>query len=108
MTLDMANIVPSQTGVGAYIHVFQDVDRRSKHGPRIKVFPGNPAEGNATTVCVPTSAGHKACVKGTITVDAKTLQRALRFVEINWKLLSDYWKDSTMGTSALLSRLVPV
>jgi len=105
MTLDMSNLEPCDTGTGAYIHVFQDVDRRARHGPRIKVFPGSPGGRNETVVMVPTAAGQRASVKGKVTVRSATLRLALRFAEENWEVLFRYWLDPTMGFPRLLSLL---
>jgi len=107
MALDMANLGPDTTGIGAYIHVFQDVNRRARHGPRIKVFPGNPGHGGATVVVVPTAVGQCARIAGKMTVRPATLRRALRFAEINWKPLLRYWRDATMTTADLLDLLEP-
>lgn len=108
MTLDTANLGPATTGVGAYIHVYQNLDRRARHAPRIKVFPGSPGDGDATTVVVPANSGQEPYVRGKITVKPRTLGRALRFAELNWQLLLHYWRDTTMSTAELLDLLVPV
>jgi len=108
MTLDMSNLRPSITGIGAYIHVFQDVDRRARHGPRIKVFPGSPGGGDATVVMVPTSDRQRAFVKGKTTVGSATLWRAISFVEENWEVLSRFWSDLDMGVDELLALLKKV
>lgn len=104
----MANLGPGTTGIGAYIHVFQNVDRRARHGPRIKVFPGNPGSGNATLVVVPGAPGEKAGVRGLATVPGETLRRALAFAELNWQSLGRYWADPTVTIDELLAVLVPV
>jgi len=108
MPFDMANLKPDLTGVGTYIHVFQDVDRRAKHGPRIKVFPGKPHEGNATSITIPTRANELAHVVGKATIKGKTLKRALEFAKLNWAVLSIYWYHSEYGVDELLEDLVAV
>ena len=108
MPFEMANLKPDATGIGAYVHVFQDVDARAKHGPRIKVFPGRPREGNATTIAVPAHPSDKARVIGKATVRGKVLRRALRFVDLNWQTLALAWWSSEYSTQDLLAEMRPV
>lgn len=108
MTLDMANIGTGYTGIGAIIHVYQDVDHRAHHGPRIKVFPGNPGDGNATVVVVPTTLGGSASIKGRLTVKPMIARRALRFAELNQQALIRYWHDPMMLVEDLLAAIVIV
>jgi hypothetical protein len=103
--LDMANIGPDDTGIGAYIHIFQDVDSRARHGPRIKVFPGKPKAGNETVIVLSQRRGQHAKVKGVITIDFEVLSRALKFANLNASALVRYWYDSTIGTRELLDVL---
>jgi len=105
MSFDMANLGPKTTGIGAVIHVYQDLDRRSRHGPRIKVFPGRPSEGNATTITVPTHPTEEPSVIGKSTVSAKVLKLATKFVELNWRALALYWSYEDYNTDELLEDL---
>lgn len=108
MTLDMANLRPSLTGVGAYVHVYQNLDQRARHGPRIKVYPGSPGAGDATTIAIPHDAEQEPHVMGSITVSRTVLRRALRFADLNRDVLTQYWTDPDMGTDELIDELVAV
>jgi hypothetical protein len=106
MTLDMANLRPSLTGIGAYVHVYQNLDQQARHGPRIKVYPGSPGAGDATTIAIPHDAD--PYVLGSITVSRAVLRRALEFADLNRDALAQYWTDPDMGTDELIDELIAV
>jgi hypothetical protein len=106
VTLDMANLRPSVTGIGAYVHVYQNLDQRARHCPRIKVYPGSPGAGDATTIAIPHHAD--PYVLGSITVSQAVLRRALEFAELNREALTQYWVDPDMGTDELIDELMAV
>lgn len=105
-TLDVANLGPSLTGVGAYVHVYQKLDQRVRYSPRIKVYPGNPGAGDATTIAIPHDAEQEPYVTGSVTVSRAVLRKALHFADLNRDVLTRYWANPDMGTDELLGELV--
>ena len=106
VTLDMANLRPSS--VGAYVHVYQNLDQRARDGPRIKVYPGSPGAGDATTIAIPHDGEQEPYVTGSVTVSRAVLRKALHFADLNRDVLTRYWANPDMGTDELLDELVAV
>ena len=87
----MANLQPEETGLGLIVHVYKDESKYSKHGPRLKVFPGRPSRGDATTITVPTTGTDSPKVIGKVTIKSQELRAAKAFAMRNFAIISLYW-----------------
>ena len=107
MPLGMANLRPASTGLAVNIHVWKNIDRRARHGPRVKVYPGKPHEGGEAVVAIPGEDGEPAEVIDEGALSPRELRGVCSFVERNWVWLRLYWSDPDFDDTALRAHLVP-
>ena len=88
----MSNLQPRHTGLALIVHVYKNEPPKARHAPRIKVYPGKPDEGNATTIQVPTSGEDESPeAVGAVTIFARDLKAAMAFVRRNYIPLNLFW-----------------
>jgi hypothetical protein len=90
----MANLRPDETGLDRIVNIYKDEDRRVRHGPRIKVFPGKPHEQNATSIAIPTGSREKPELVGKLTISGRDFAKACAFIKRNYDILVRFWYDS--------------
>lgn len=92
--VEMADIRPALTGLRFWVHAYKNIDRRARHGPRLKVYQGARPPQDDISISIPTKAGTEPEVKaGRVVVSAAELATIFRFIMQNRAVLIRYWED---------------
>lgn len=105
--VEMVNVPPRVTGLRFWIHAYQNLYNRAKHGPRLKVFQGARPPDDPIVVTVPASDGEEPRVVGELKIAPHELAAVVEFVKTRRTPLLRYWTDPLYAATDLLDDLKP-